>query len=129
MIRLTSRERKVFRELSAIMLEPGAVSHEQMICRAEELLERATGFIRLFFRFSLHSFEWGTFFLKTGSGRFEHFSRLPLRAKQRYLRLWLNHPSAIVRQIANFLKIMVLTSYYDDRKESARIGYAPKWLC
>lgn len=129
MCRLTSRERRIFSELSSVVLERSGPIDDKTVQRVEQMIDQATAWIHIFFRVSLQAFEWGTLLLQTNSGRYEHFSRMPVPAKRRYVRYWLHHKSLLVRQTAIFLKIMVMASHYDDRSESARVGYAPKWLC
>src|SRR5262245_53116104 len=125
---LVGRERKIFGALAAALLEDPAYKTDALVERVRAMLSRSTLAVRVFFRAALFLFEWGTLFLTTGSGRFEHFSRLPWRAKYRYLRLWMKHRSTIVRQVFLFLKLLILAAIYDDRFEAARVGYAPKWL-
>lgn len=124
---LAGRERRVFRALAEALLDEPTPT-DLMMARAAAHLSRCTPAIRIFFRAALLLFEWGTLWLVTGSGRFEHFSRLPVPAKRRYARLWMNHKFSLFRQIFLFLRLMVLATFYDDRRESARVGYAPKWL-
>lgn len=126
---LVGREKKVFGELVSALLERPLSAPADVESRARATLARATVAVRLFFRLALFLFEWGTLFLRTGSGRFEHFTRLPFKAKRRYVRLWMNHRRASVRQVFFFLKLLVLAAVYDDRAEAARVGYLPRWLC
>jgi len=126
---LIGRERKVFDGLAAALLERTAVSTDDAAARVRSLLSRSTLAVRIFFRLSLFLLEWGTLFLATGSGRFEHFTRLPSKARRRYLRLWTRHKIAAIRHVFLFLKLLTLAAIYDDREEARRVGYAPKWLC
>lgn len=126
---LSGRERTVFSALAGVLLERPVPQTQEMIARANASLARCSRFMRFFFRFALLAFEWGGVFLTTQTGRFEQFTQLPLRAKRRYARLWMTHKRVLMRQVFLFLKMIVLSSYYDDRTESARVGYAPKWLC
>lgn len=126
---LVGRETKIFGELAAALLDRPLPSVERTVARARGALSGSTFPVRLFFRAALFLFEWGTLFLRTGSGRFEHFTRLPSRHKRRYLRLWMGHRRPAVRQIFLFLKLLALAAVYDDRAEAARVGYLPRWLC
>lgn len=126
---LVGRERAVFGALAAALLEDPAYKTDALVERVRSLLSRSTLAVRVFFRLALFLLEWGTLFLSTGSGRFEHFSRLPWRARCRYLRRWMRHHCAAVRRVFLFLKLLTLAAVYDDRLEARRVGYAPKWLC
>jgi len=126
---LTSREQRIFDAFAHVVLEPGDLPGRALSLRVAQFLDRCTISMRVLFRSALFLLEWGTLFLRTGSGRFEHFSRLPSAAKRRYVRLWMNHKVTIFRQLFALLRMLTLAAYYDDRAESARLGYAPRWMC
>lgn len=126
---LSGHERRIFHAFAEALIDRPVPSMELLARRADDLLSRCSGMVRLFFRFSLLLLDWGTLFLRTNSGRFERFSRLPGAARRRYLRLWMNHKISLLRQIFLLHKMVALASYYDDRAEGARLGYAPEWLC
>jgi hypothetical protein len=110
---LVGRERKILGELAAALMGKPLLACGPALERIRASLSQAPFAVRLFFRLGLFLFEWGTLFLRTGSGRFEHFSRLPWGPKLRYVRLWMNHRRPEVRQTFLFLKLLVLAALFD----------------
>jgi hypothetical protein len=125
---LVGRERAIFGALAAALLDRPAFRSDALAERVRAILASASPALRLLFRAALFLLEWGTLFLRTGSGRFEHFSRLPWRARRRYVRLWMSHRLAPARQLFFFLKLLVLAATYDERAAARRVGYAPRRL-
>ncbi|MBI4564442.1 MAG: hypothetical protein HY716_07105 [Planctomycetes bacterium] len=125
---LVGREAKIFAAFADALVGASCIPAERLARRVREMLARSTLTARIFFRAALLLFEWGTLLLRTGSGRFEHFTRLPVRVKARYLHLWMHHKCALVRQVFLFLRLVALAAYYDDREEAGRLGYVPRWL-
>lgn len=125
---LSGRERAIFGALAEALLDRPAFRADALAEHVRAILASSSPAMRLLFRAALFFLEWGTLFLRTGSGRFEHFSRLPWRARRRYLRLWMGHRLAPVRQLFLFLRLLILAARYDDRASARRVGYAPRWL-
>ncbi|MBI2931371.1 MAG: hypothetical protein HYY16_06945 [Planctomycetes bacterium] len=124
---LPGRERLILCRLASVLLEDPSLPTERLLAAVNRSLEGASNFMRLLMRVSLLAFDWGAWFLATGDGRFELFSRMPWRAQRRYVRLWMRHKRALFRQIFQFLKLMIIAPYYDDRVRAARVGFDPKW--
>jgi hypothetical protein len=126
------REKIILAAVADTMLadEPGwtAASSREMAERADRFLRSCTGSMRWIVRLTLLAFEWGGLFLKTMDNRFEHFVRMPPRARRRYLRLWMNHRIPAIRDAAFLLKVMVYSFAYDPPGRARRFGFAPAWL-
>lgn len=115
---MIGRERLVFLHLARALL-PGETVPPEIVDRANAFLSSTQLFVRVFFRFALLLFEWGTFLFKT-AGSIDHFCHLTSRGKTRYVRFWMQHKVGLMRQIYAMLRILVLTCFYDDPTVSAR---------
>lgn len=115
---MIGRERLVFLHLARAIL-PGEVVTPAIVERADAFLASTQGIVRIFYRFALLLFEWGTFLFKT-AGSIDHFCHLTARGKARYLRFWMQHKGGLMRQIFSMLRILVMSSFYDDPGVSAR---------
>jgi hypothetical protein len=124
---LVGRERHVYRALAAVLVG-AAARPDRIVEETDRTLSRGSHLLRIVFRLALLAFDWGTVFFVTNDGLFDLFTRLSRPMQVRYARFWMNHPSAIVRQLFIWFKMMVFSSHYDTRSEAARVGYAPEWL-
>ena len=115
---MIGRERLIFLRLAEVML-PGEKITPDLADRADLWLSRSEGIVRLFVRFSLLLFEWGTFLFRT-AGSVEHFCLLSQRGKARYMRFWAHHKVAVMRQIFTMLRMLVVSVHYDDPRVNAR---------
>lgn len=116
---MIGRERLIFLRLAETML-PGKEIRPELADRARAWLSRAEGVVRLFFRFALLLFDWGTFLFRT-AGSIEHFCHLSPRGRARYIRYWTNHKIGAMRQIFYLLRMLVVTVYYDQPQISSRL--------
>jgi hypothetical protein len=77
--------------------------------RVDRFLSNSSRLVQLMFKFSILLFDWGVLFML----RFERFSRMPERARSRYIMLWMRHKVAFIRNIFRFLRFLILLTYYD----------------
>lgn len=115
---MIGRERLIFLKLAEAML-PGERVTPELADRARRFLSRTQWVVRIFFRFAFLLFEWGTFLFRT-AGSIEHFCLLSPRGKTRYIRFWTHHKVSAMRQIFFLLRMLVVTTYYDDPNVAAR---------
>lgn len=115
---MIGRERVVFLHLAQALL-PGERVTPAIVDKAQAFLTHVQPIVRIFIRFALLLFEWGTFLFRT-AGSVEHFCLLSPRGKSRYIRFWTRHKFAAMRQIFMTLRVLVMTVFYDDPRNSAR---------
>lgn len=94
-------------------------SADTVVQKADEFLFSTSRFMQFIYRIFLFLFEWGAFFFLN----FERFSQLRPQARRRYINMWMNHKVGFVRNMFLLIRVLVISSFYDSKRSSSKIGF------
>lgn len=94
-------------------------SADTVVEKADDFLSATSRFMQLIYKAFLFFFEWGAFFFLN----FERFSQLSPQARKRYINIWMNHKAGFIRNTFLLVRVLVISSFYDNKRSSSKIGF------